>query len=34
MALKLMYITKDPYIARIAAEAGVDRLFVDMEVLG
>lgn len=34
MALKLMYITKDPRVARIAAKAGVDRLFVDMEVLG
>ena len=34
MALKLMYITNDPCVARIAAGAGVDRLFVDMEVLG
>lgn len=34
MALKLMYITNDPQIARIAAAAGVDRLFIDMEVLG
>ena len=34
MALKLMYITNDPCVAKIAADAGVDRLFVDMEVLG
>ena len=34
MALKLMYITNDPHVARIAADAGVDRLFIDMEVLG
>ena len=34
MSLKLMYITNDPTVARIAADAGVDRLFVDMEVLG
>lgn len=34
MALKLMYITNDPCVAKIAANAGVDRLFVDMEVLG
>ena len=34
MALKLMYITNDPRVAWIAADAGVDRLFVDMEVLG
>ena len=34
MALKLMYITKDPRVASIAVEAGVDYLFVDMEVLG
>lgn len=32
--LKLMYITKDPEIAKIASNAGVDRIFVDMEVLG
>lgn len=32
--LKLMYITNDPAIARIAADAGVDRIFIDMEVLG
>lgn len=32
--LKLMYITNDPEIAIIASDAGVDRIFVDMEVLG
>lgn len=32
--LKLMYITNDPTIAKIAVDAGVDRLFIDMEVLG
>ena len=34
MALKLMYITNDPDVARIAEEAGVDRIFVDMEYIG
>ena len=34
MALKLMYISNNPRIAVLAADAGVDRLFVDMEVLG
>ena len=32
--LKLMYITNDPKVAAIAADAGVDRLFIDMEVRG
>ena len=32
--LKLMYITNDPKVAVIAADAGVDRIFVDMEVRG
>lgn len=32
--LKLMYITNDPAVAKIAANAGVDRIFIDMEVLG
>lgn len=32
--LKLMYITNDPAVAEIAADAGVDRIFIDMEVLG
>ena len=34
MALKLMYITNDPDVARIAEDAGVDRIFVDMEYIG
>lgn len=32
--LKLMYITNNPKIARIAVDAGVDRIFIDMEVIG
>lgn len=32
--LKLMYITNDPKVARIAVDAGVDRIFVDMEIMG
>lgn len=32
--LKLMYITNSPLVAEIAADAGVDRIFIDMEVLG
>lgn len=32
--LKLMYITNDPRVARIAVDAGVDRIFIDMEVIG
>ncbi|MDO4413615.1 MAG: aldolase/citrate lyase family protein [Erysipelotrichaceae bacterium] len=34
MALKLMYITNRPDIAVIAENAGVDRIFVDMEYIG
>ncbi len=34
MSLSLMYITKDPVVAAIAQDAGVDRLFVDMEHIG
>lgn len=34
MALQLMYITNNPEIAIIAEEAGVDRIFVDMEYIG
>lgn len=34
MALKLMYITNRPDVAKIAEENGVDRIFVDMEYLG
>ncbi len=32
--LKLMYITNQPKIAKIAEEAGVDRIFIDMEYIG
>lgn len=32
--LKLMYITNDPQTAHIAQQAGVDRLFVDLETVG
>ena len=34
MALKLMYITNREDVARVAEEAGVDRIFVDMEYIG
>lgn len=34
MALKLMYITNRTNIAQIAEDAGVDRIFVDMEIIG
>lgn len=34
MALKLMYITNNPDIAIIAENAGVDRIFIDMEYIG
>ena len=34
MALKLMYITNNPKVAVIAENAGVDRIFVDMEYIG
>ena len=34
MALKLMYITNRPEVAVIAQDAGVDRIFVDMEYFG
>lgn len=34
MSLKLMYITKDSEVAKIAEQAGVDRIFVDMEYIG
>lgn len=33
-ALKLMYITNNTEIAKIAESAGVDRIFVDMEYIG
>lgn len=32
--IKLMYITNRPEVARIAEDAGVDRIFVDMEYIG
>lgn len=34
MALKLMYITNNPTIAKIAESSGVDRIFVDLEIIG
>lgn len=34
MSLKLMYITNNPAVAKIAEEAGVDWIFVDMEFIG
>lgn len=34
MALKLMYITNDTSIARIADECGVDWIFIDLEIIG
>ncbi len=34
MPLKLMYITNRPDVALIAEQAGVDRIFVDMEYIG
>ena len=34
MALTLMYITNNPVTAKIAQEAGVDRIWVDMEYIG
>ena len=34
MSLSLMYITNSPIVASVAQQAGVDRLFVDMEFIG
>ena len=34
MALNLMYITNNPVTAKIAQEAGVDRIWIDMEYIG
>lgn len=34
MPLKLMYITNQPEIAKIAEDAGVERIFIDMEYIG
>ena len=32
--LKLMYITNRPEIAKIVENAGVERIFIDMEYIG
>lgn len=32
--LKLMYITSDPAVAKVAMECSVDRIFIDMETIG
>ena len=34
MSLKLMYITNNTEIAKIAEKSGVDRIFVDLETVG
>lgn len=34
MALKLMYITNNEYVARIAEKSGVDWVFIDLEIIG
>lgn len=34
MALKLMYITNKPAVAKIAEEVGIDWIFIDMEFIG
>lgn len=34
MSLKYMYITNSPAVAKVAEDNGVDRIFIDMEVLG
>lgn len=34
MALKLMYITNNPSIAKIAENCGVDWIFIDLEIIG
>ena len=34
MALKLMYITNRPGVAKIGESAGVDRIFIDLEYIG
>lgn len=34
MSLKLMYITNNPQVAKIAENTGVDRIFIDMEYIG
>ena len=32
--IKLMYITNSPRVAALADQAGVDRIFVDLESVG
>ena len=32
--LKLMYITNNPDVAKIVDNAGVERIFIDMEYIG
>lgn len=34
MSIRLMYITNNPQIAKIAEATGVDRVFIDMEYIG
>lgn len=34
MPLKLMYLTNDPSVAALAQDAGVDRIFLDLELRG
>ena len=34
MALQLMFITNEPSIAEIAQQNGVERIWIDLEVLG
>lgn len=34
MSLRLMYITNRPEVAQIVEDAGVDRIFIDMEYIG
>ena len=34
MNLKLLYITNSPDVAKIAEQAGVDRIFIDLETIG
>lgn len=34
MTMTLMYITKDPVVAKIAEDGGVDWVFVDLEIHG
>ena len=34
MSICLMYITNNPIVAGIAQDAGVDRIFLDMEYIG